>query len=329
MRTEEQRRKNKKRKRRSSFASWVIICLGLSGISMAGLAAHLSIRLNDAEDRLKQLQESQMPEETDAGSSAKSGSDTDSTSESYSAVNSYNVVAVGKPKQRTRTEAIEELKALGKNDSAINDICKNSTQYPDQLLEALANNPEMADFVAGWSDTHGDEKASLTKAELAEEFPLFLQWDSRWGYHSYGTESVIGLSGCGPTCLSMMLYYLTGKADLTPDVIADYSMEQGYYVEGSGTSWSLMTDIADRYEVQVSQLSLSESSMKSVLDDGGIIICALRPGDFTSMGHFILIYDYGEDGFYVNDPNCVARSRQHWSYEKLAGQIKNLWGYTR
>lgn len=327
MRTEEQ--KNKKRKRKSPFAGWVIICLGLPGLFMAGFVAHLSIRLNDVEARLQQLQASQMSEETAVDSSTSSDTEVDAASKSYKSVNSFNVVAVGKPKQRTRAEAIEELKTLGENDSVIHDICNNSSQYSDQLLEALANNPEMADFAAGWLDTHKDEEVSLTKEELAEEYPLFLQWDSRWGYHRYGTESVIGLSGCGPTCVSMMLYYLTGNASLTPDVIADYSMEQGYYVEGSGTSWSLMTGIADRYDVQVSQLSLSEDSMKSVLEDGGVIICALRPGDFTAMGHFILIYGYGEDGFYVNDPNCVARSRQHWSYEKLAGQIKNLWGYTR
>ena len=45
--------------------------------------------------------------------------------------------------------------------------------------------------------------------------PLFLQWDPRWGYTEYGEDSFLGLSGCGPTCLSMVLYYLTGDKSLT------------------------------------------------------------------------------------------------------------------
>lgn len=322
MRTGKQRNRKRRKTKKSLFAGWVMACLIFF---MGGMTARFSNRLNTAEEKNKQQQENKGQEIT----SNTSAADMDSASVDDKEVNESHVLAVGKPKQRTRAEAMEELKVLGENVAAIDDIYQNSTLYPDQLLAALANNPEMADFTAGWLNTHGNEEVTLTATEQAAEFPLFLQWDSRWGYHSYGTDSVVGLSGCGPTCLSMMLYYLTGNASLTPDVIADYSMQHGYYAEGFGTSWSLMTGITDSYPVQVSELALSESTMKSVLDAGGVIICAMGPGDFTSSGHFILIYRYDENGFYVNDPNCMARSRVRWSYDILAGQIKNLWGYTR
>ncbi len=65
--------------------------------------------------------------------------------------------------------------------------------------------------------------------------------------------------------------------------------------------------------------------MKRELDAGRIIICAMRPGDFTASGHFIVIYGYDGEGFRVNDPNCVARSRQKWPFETIQGQIKQLW----
>ncbi len=68
--------------------------------------------------------------------------------------------------------------------------------------------------------------------------------------------------------------------------------------------------------------------MKSALDQGQPIICSMGSGDFTTQGHFILIRGYNEDGFLVNDPNCVARSNQAWSFEKLQGQVKNLWAYS-
>lgn len=74
---------------------------------------------------------------------------------------------------------------------------------------------------------------------------------------------------------------------------------------------------------------MSESVMTAELENNHPIICALRAGDFTTEGHFIVIYDYDETGFYVNDPNCAARSNRRWSYEELSRQIKNMWSYEK
>lgn len=187
----------------------------------------------------------------------------------------------------------------------------------------------MGEFIAGYLDVdlpQYDAQEGFTDKELQQPFPLFLQWDKRWGYVSYG-GSMIGLSGCGPTCLSMVLASF-GKTDKTPADIAHFSEENGYYVEGSGTSWSLMTAGASSLGLYARELSLDESVMKSSLDEKHPIICSMRPGDFTTQGHFIMIYGYDEDGFLVNDPNCIARSNQHWDFETLRGQIKNLWAYS-
>ncbi len=167
----------------------------------------------------------------------------------------------------------------------------------------------------------------FTSQELTQQFPLFLQWDKRWGYVSYG-GSMIGLSGCGPTCLSMVLVSLTGQSDQTPDAVARFSEERGYYVEGSGTAWSLMTEGASLLGLYARELSLDETVMKSALDSGNPIICSMGPGDFTTQGHFIMIYGYDENGFWINDPNCIARSGKSWTFDTLRGQIKNLWAYS-
>ena len=166
----------------------------------------------------------------------------------------------------------------------------------------------------------------ITESEKEQEFPLFLQWDPRWGYESYG-ESCIGLTGCGPTCLSMVLFYLTGDETLTPDKIAQYSMENGYYAQGSGTAWTLMQNMPKLYDVKVTEVSLSERKIKTALDKGSIIICAMGKGYFTTSGHYIVIYGYDKNGFMVNDPNCVARSNVRWSFSEIQYQIKNIWAY--
>ena len=231
-----------------------------------------------------------------------------------------------KPVQRTEEEVRKKLEEMAKKHKEYKDILEHYEDYPETYLAALANNPEMLDYVKGYPDSHGVLDAKLTKSEKKEDYPLFIQWDKRWGYASYGTSS-IGISGCGPTCLSMVIYGLTENELATPDKVARYSEEQGYYIEGTGTSWELMTEGAAAFGVTGSELSLDESSMKQALGAGHPIICAMRAGDFTAAGHFIMIYGYDKKGFIVNDPNSRTRSEKHWTYEELNGQIKNLWSY--
>ena len=188
-------------------------------------------------------------------------------------VDSLDTWEVGKPVERTEAEVLQRLGELGQASSLIEGICQNHSQYPKELLAALANNPEMADFVSGYPDRDG-MAGGITASEKEQEFPLFLQWDRRWGYESYG-DSCIGLAGCGPTCLSMVLFYLTSDETHTPDSIAAYSMKNGYYVEGTGTSWALMEDVPKLYGIKVSSVSSTANNMRAVLDNDGIIICGI------------------------------------------------------
>lgn len=234
-------------------------------------------------------------------------------------------VKVEKPVKRNEREVLERLGELAQENEIISEIYENVQRYPEKLLEALANNPEMADFVQGYTEEQKNEETSLTKNEMEQEYPLFLQWDPRWGYNEYGDDSNIGLAGCGPVSLSMAIYYLTGDETLTPAKIAAYSMENDYYMFGTGTRWSLIEEFPTLYGVSVSQPEIDEWSMKNELDKGNILICAVREGDFTAGGHFIVIYGYDADGFKINDPNCVARSRKRWTFERIKNQIKNVW----
>lgn len=234
---------------------------------------------------------------------------------------------VDKPKLRSSEEIMHRLNELGEKNELIAQVCGDSSRYPESMLAALANNPEMADFVSGYTGIKTQASGGFSESELALKYPLFLQWDPRWGYVSYGYNSCIGLAGCGPASLSMALYYLTGDASITPDSVAAYSMAHGYYVSGAGTAWKLLTDLPTKYGVKVSEPGSSEQAIKSALDQGKIVICSMRPGDFTAGGHFIVIYGYDEEGFRINDPNCVARSMRHWTYGEIAAQIKHVWAF--
>ncbi|MBQ8278366.1 MAG: C39 family peptidase [Roseburia sp.] len=253
--------------------------------------------------------------------------------ESLYEVNYEEFFEKNRPQQLSDAEVYERLKELAKEYPELEEIYEDCESYPVKLLASLVNNPEMHEYVKDYpayvaGDTSVAGTPKLTEEEKDQKYPLFLQWDKRWGYEEYGDFN-IALSGCGPTTLAMAAVALTDDHTVTPDKVAEYSMDNGFYVEGTGTAWSLMTDGCENFGIKAEEISLDEYVMKNQLDFGNVIICSMRPGDFTSVGHFIMIYDYDGKGFYVNDPNCIYRSSRQWSYEELKSQIRILWAYEK
>lgn len=202
----------------------------------------------------------------------------------------------------------------------------NMQQYPPELQELLELNEETLDYVVGYPDrgSYIGQPIDLTDDFTAGEVPLLMQWDRRWGYDLYGS-SMIGLSGCGPLCLTMAYLYFTEDTEMTPRKMAEYAQDNGYHTS-AGTSWDLWTQGVIELGLRGETVSLDERSMQAVLDSGGLIVCSMRPGDFTTTGHFILIRGYDENGFFVNDPNRRSNSERQWDFDTLRYQIKNLWG---
>lgn len=225
----------------------------------------------------------------------------------------------------------EKLQILSRSTPAVKKILNHIDEYPEEILDLLLRNPETMDFV---SDYPKNKNGSKDKPNISEEIkhekvPHFLQWDKRWGYDSYG-NSCIAISGCGPTCLSMVYTALTKNSDYDPKTMAAFSSRNGYYIEGSGTSWELMTNGARQLGLSSRELSLSASGIKEALNSGKLIIASLGPGDFTTSGHFIVICSTDKTGnFRVLDPNSKEKSKKTWSYEKLSEQILNLWTFSK
>ena len=250
--------------------------------------------------------------------------ETESTTE-LSYIEKIALDYVEKPEKRTREQALEKIKELSRWYPALYFVYENEELYPIELILSGAGNPEMADFLFGFLQSDGTTSGSLTEAELAEDFPLFLQYDPRWGYLPYGSGGNVGSSGCGPTCLAMAVVSLTNNSECTPGVVAQFSLDNGYYLDGIGTKWTLLTNYPKQHGLTSYQLSWTEENMKNELDKGRVLICSVRPGNFTSSGHFILIYGYDEKGFKINDPKCVYRSRLPWTYDQVQPDIKAMW----
>ena len=135
----------------------------------------------------------------------------------------------------------------------------------------------------------------------------------------------MGLSGCGPTCLSMVCLYLLDDPIYTPQYVAEFAKENGYSGDGNGSAWTLISKGGVELGLDVTEIPLDENRIIRNLEVGNPIICVVGPGDFTSTGHFIIMTGY-EDGFVsVNDPNSNARSEQLWDLKAVMSQIRNLW----
>ncbi|MBQ7358854.1 MAG: C39 family peptidase [Lachnospiraceae bacterium] len=202
---------------------------------------------------------------------------------------------------------------------------KENGEIPKELLALAEENPEIKDFVMSYPQKKDKEfEIDLSEYKDCDEVPLFLQWDERWGYSYYG-DNVMGISGCGPTCLSMVCVYLLGDVDLHPRYVAEFSEEKGYYVSGSGSSWSLIFEGGKELGLDVTEITPDEDRVMRNLELGNPIICSMRPGDFTSTGHFVVLVGCEDGKIKINDPNSMIRSEQLWNFEDIKYQIKNLW----
>lgn len=200
--------------------------------------------------------------------------------------------------------------------------------YPQALRELAEKNPEALDYVYRYPELYDETPKIDLRAETAgDKVPLLLQWDSRWGYQTYGS-GLMGYTGCGPTCLSMVALYLTGNPGCDPVTVARYAEQEGYYVSGSGTSWALMETGCQHFGLTSEDLAFDEHQMAARLQDGKPLICVLGPGDFTDAGHFIVITGYTGEGFTICDPNSPQRSAQLWTFARLKGQVKNVWAFS-
>lgn len=201
-------------------------------------------------------------------------------------------------------------------------------EIPEDLMELMEKNPETEEFVLQYPSKKGTySTADLDEYLNSAQVPLFLQWDSRWGYYEYG-GNVMGLTGCGPTCLSMVAIHVLQNPELTPIYMANYAQRNGYYADGIGTSWDFMSQGARALGLNVSEVPLTEGVVKQYLENGNPIIAIMGPGDFTESGHFIVFVGVKDGKIIVNDPNSKSRSQQLWEFEDIKYQIKNMWVYS-
>lgn len=202
------------------------------------------------------------------------------------------------------------------------------SEYPQELLDLMERNSETEDFVINYPINKDREfDIDLSKYKNSSTVPLLMQWDERWGYEKYGS-GMIAMTGCGPTCLSMVTIYLKHDTSFSPKAAAEFSTSHGYSIPGNGTAWTLMSEGGVTLGMNVKELPLDENRIMKNLEAGNPIICIMGPGDFTDGGHYIVMVGYKDGKIMVNDPNSRANSKKLWKYDDIKDQIRNLWAFS-
>lgn len=157
--------------------------------------------------------------------------------------------------------------------------------------------------------------------------PFLYQTDPAWANTRYADNN-FGESGCGPTCLSMVYVALTGAVDKDPAAMAALATEGGY-AGPDGTAWLFMTEGAASLGLHATEVPADEQSLRRALIAGQPVICSMGPGDFTELGHFIVITGIDRNSrLIVHDPNSPERSAKTWDFATVLGQCRALWSYS-
>ena len=171
----------------------------------------------------------------------------------------------------------------------------------------------------------------LDRIERRESYILFLRRTNEPDVSYYTLEvepgGTIRQNGCGPTCLTVVYIFKTGRTDMTPADMCALS-EAGNYAPTGATEWSFMTSGAWQLGLNGTQLYNDRDSMAQALRSGAPVIAAVRPGTFTNVGHYIVLYGIDDaDQIGVYDPNSQSRSARRWGVVEVLNEIEAMWAY--
>ena len=207
---------------------------------------------------------------------------------------------------------------------------------PDEIMDEMGFDDEqknwanlMYNVFTGQKITPDSEFVDKDRLQSYEGVTLdgltyYNQLDERWANEMYGKTDTIGVAGCGPTALAIAISNLTGD-ETDPVEVAEWSYENGYVCEGSGSYISLIPNAAEHFGLSVEKLGKSNAEeLVEHLEDGKMIIAIMGAGHFTNTGHFIVLRGVTDDGkILVADPVSYNRSTMAWDVSTILNEVKN------
>lgn len=198
---------------------------------------------------------------------------------------------------------ITENKKSSSTENTIENVCIDD----EKELETEETNIEIEGFELENEDniSYDGDKAKTWNVELGDYNGLtyYSQIDNRWKNKLYtstqNSKQTIGNSGCGPTVSAMIVSSI--KGNITPDVMANLFVKNGYRSPNNGTYWSAYRAIADEFNIGYTETSNINKAIE-LLKNNNYVACSVGNGLFTSGGHYILIVGIEDNVLKIYDP---------------------------
>ena len=137
-----------------------------------------------------------------------------------------------------------------------------------------------------------------------------------------GEYKSVATSGCGATCMSMVIGYLTGNEDQSPQSLFEQAWQNGDYY-GYGLSHAALDRLAKANGVSGTWIGRDEKTLRRALREGRPVIAHMGPGQFADEGHYILLRGLTDDGRVVmNDPNSRENTGRAFDLSLILDEAK-------
>lgn len=195
--------------------------------------------------------------------------------------------------------------------------------------EIYSANGKSAPQIALTADEIRAKKSSFSvlidsKHSNIKNFVYYSQHDPRWQNYLIGGSDEMNKYGCGPTALSMLVSNLS-KSNFSPEKAADWAMQNGYYMKGSGSYHNIIVKGANAFSIDcVPYSNYSADAIKAELEKGNVFAALMRPGTFSrASNHFILLLGLDDNGnAIIAEPNSHERTERSWSIDFLAKELQ-------
>lgn len=180
------------------------------------------------------------------------------------------------------------------------------TQQEEQALET--ENLEIEGFEEqGNVSYEGDYITDKIQIGNYQGLTYYSQIDSRWKnkpYTSVGNSlQTIGVSGCGPTSAAMVVSSIRGI--ITPDIMANLYVRNGYRSANNGTYLAAFSWTADYFNIGFERTS-NVDKVVELLKNNYYIVASCQSGQFTYGGHLIVLVGIEGNNFKIYDPYLYA-----------------------
>lgn len=239
-----------------------------------------------------------------------------------------------------RYEQFGRLAEAAETDQRADYIIEHYEEYPKYITKLFYDDPENLEFVYNYAFCKNNYKyMSYTDEELnSESVPALYMFDERWCYETIGSrDEIINYEGCAYVAMTMAYIYLTGKSDIDPVILGDYSdfnglngkISAGIMTENIGKLCEMIGLKGEyhNFDAEFGGTPVeSIDEISSLMGDDKVLIVAMHGETFG--GHALVIREINGNAIYFNDPASEEKTAQAWNFDEIKSELMAVWVVT-